>query len=80
MVKVRLFANFRETVGASELKIEAEDLEELVDKLINLYPDLKQLFSKKNYAKFAVNRILVSENVKLRKKDEVAIFPPVSGG
>jgi len=80
MVKIKLFANFRETSGKNELEIEARDLKEVVEKLCKKYPDMKPLFEKRGYANFAINGRMIFENIELRDIDTVAIFPPVSGG
>ena len=45
----------------------------------NLYPELKKHFLK-DVLRFAVNQEYVSENLNLKPIDEIAIFPPVSGG
>ena len=47
--------------------------------LENLYPDLKKHFLQ-DVLRFAVNQEYVSENLNLKPIDEIAIFPPVSGG
>ena len=54
-------------------------IQELKKYLENLYPDLKKHFLQ-NVLRFAVNQEYVSENLKLNPIDEIAIFPPVSGG
>ena len=80
MVRVKLFANFREIVGQKELEIEAKSLEELIERLCEKYPDMRLLLEKEGYTHFAVNGKLVFENIELKDSDTVAIFPPVSGG
>ena len=47
--------------------------------LENLYPELKKHFLQ-DVLRFAVNQEYVSENLNLKPIDEIAIFPPVSGG
>ena len=44
-----------------------------------LYPELKKHFLQ-DILRFAVNQEYVSENLNLKPIDEIAIFPPVSGG
>ncbi|HIP62804.1 MAG TPA: MoaD/ThiS family protein [Archaeoglobus profundus] len=85
MVKVKLFANFREVVGKKEIEISATTVLDLLIKLSNEYPELKQLIFRDNkisdYVNIVINCEIVQElNTKLNKDDVVAIFPPVSGG
>jgi len=47
--------------------------------LENLYPELKKHFLQ-DVLRIAVNQEYVSENLNLKPIDEIAIFPPVSGG
>uniref|UniRef100_A0A7C4S815 MoaD/ThiS family protein n=1 Tax=Geoglobus ahangari TaxID=113653 RepID=A0A7C4S815_9EURY len=77
MVKVKLFANFREIAGKKEIEIDAKDTEELLEKLAKIYPEFKKLY---DYAILMVNGNIAKSNVKLKKDDTVAIFPPLSGG
>ncbi len=77
MVKVKLFANFREVVGRKEIEIDAEDIQNLLKILAKKYPKLEDLY---NYAIIMINGKVAKENVKLKKDDVVAILPPVSGG
>ena len=45
----------------------------------DIYPELKKHFLQ-DVLRFAVNQEYVSENLNLKPIDEIAIFPPVSGG
>ena len=84
MVKVKLFANFREAVGSREIEIEAKTIKELLFSLIERYPKLEEYFSEdrlKDYVHIMVNgKIIEDLATKLKQDDVVAIFPPVSGG
>ena len=77
MVKVKLFANFREIAGKREIEIDAKDTEELLEKLAEMYPEFRKLY---DYAILMVNGEFIRGNVELKKDDTVAIFPPISGG
>ncbi len=85
MVKVKLFANFREIAGKSEIELEAETVFNLLVRLTKIYPELKDLIFENDrpseYVNVIVNGRFISDyNMKLNKDDIVAIFPPVSGG
>jgi len=79
-VSLRFFARCREIVGEERKEIEIEDgirilLKDIIADLRDEYPDLKR------------EKLLVSRNHKYAKPDErledmdeIAIFPPVSGG
>ena len=56
-----------------------KDIFELRNRLIIMYPDLKKHISE-NVVRFAINMEYTSINEKLIPTDEIAIFPPVSGG
>lgn len=79
-VTVKLFATLRQQAGWSEQKISApigSTLGELMALLMQSYPDLK-LTGRAVYA--AVNQNYAKQEHLLNDQDEVAIFPPVSGG
>ena len=85
MVKVKLFANFREIAGKSEIELEAETVFNLLVRLTKIYPELKDLTFENDrpseYVNVVVNGRFISDySMKLNKDDIVAIFPPVSGG
>ena len=50
-----------------------EVIQELIDKSLKKHLD-------KEILRFAVNQEYVFENIDLDSKDEIAVFPPVSGG
>ena len=55
------------------------NLENLKKFLLIKYPELEK-FINEDLLRFAVNYNYVSENITINAKDEIAIFPPVSGG
>lgn len=82
MVIVKFFAGFREKIGKEEIKIEIADT--TIEGLISLLDEqqhlgVKELISK-NGVTIAVNRNVATLNDPVKNSDEVAIFPPVSGG
>lgn len=84
MVKVKLFANFREAAGISEVNIIASNVKELIELLVTKYPAMEELIDAEDYLHVMVNgKHIDPENyksTKLKNGDVVAIFPPVSGG
>ena len=79
-VKVKLFATLRQEAGWSEQAVSAPDdctLGNLMQLLVEATPNLK-LTGRAVYA--AVNQSYAKSEHVLIDGDEVAIFPPVSGG
>jgi len=85
-IKVRLFANFREFTKTSELEVEGDTVRDILEEICKKFPGFeKMLFSNGNLMPY-VNIFLNGENIPdglatfLKTNDEIAIFPPVSGG
>ena len=81
-MKIKYFAWIKEITQNDEEEInsnEVDNLDDLKKILIAKYPDLIKHFNKE-ILRFAVNQEYVVENIKLNPKDEIAVFPPVSGG
>jgi len=78
-VSVLYFALYRETSGKNREvidvvnEIRVKDFEKLIRKK---YPELKDT----NQLLFAVNKNHVSPDYVIKENDEVAVFPPISGG
>jgi len=87
-VRVRLFHELRETVGQSELEIEANTLSDVVESLISRQGSLKGLFfdskgSLRRYILFYLNNIVQDPpnlTTKLNNSDLVLLIPPAAGG
>ena len=58
---------------------EIKNLESLKKYIVSKYPDLKKHLDQE-ILRFAVNQEYIVENIDLKKNDEIAVFPPVSGG
>lgn len=86
MAKVKLFAQFRELAGVSEVEVEGENLREILENLVTRYPKLKEKFFEEKKLRDFVQIMVNGKNVrgnlefKVSDKDLIAIFPPVSGG
>ena len=81
-MRIRYFAWIKDLTKKDEEIIDInhpKTLEELKGYLVNIYPELKKHFLQ-DVLRFAVNQEYVSENLNLKPIDEIAIFPPVSGG
>ncbi len=82
MVSVRLFAGLREKVDSDKIDVPLESgtsIEGFVKKLSESLPEIGEAL-RNNRATIAVNHELVEMDYILKEGDEVAIFPPVSGG
>ena len=81
-MKIKYFAWIKDITLCDEEKIDdskINDIENLKLFLINKYPNLKKHIQQK-ILRFAINKEYISNNSNLKNDDEVAIFPPVSGG
>ena len=81
-MKIKYFAWIKDITNQEEEEINATQikrLSELKKFIIKKYPDLKK-HMEKEILRFAVNQEYVIEDINLGVDDEIAIFPPVSGG
>lgn len=87
-IKVRFFANFREFTKTSELEIEGDTVRDILEKICSRFPAIKKILFKDGKLQPYVNVFLNGDSVlesggldrSLKTNDEIAIFPPVSGG
>ena len=81
-MKIKYFAWIKDITNLEEEEInlnEAKNLDELKTYIIEKYPDLKKHMIKE-ILRFAINQEYAVNNINLTDEDEIAIFPPVSGG
>ena len=82
-MKILYFAWLKDKTGIEKEIINRSSIKD-TDSLLNFirkkHPKLKRFIDKKNILRVAVNFKYIFKNTKLRKDDEIAIFPPVSGG
>ena len=78
-VKIRYFGQFRDITGLTEEEIETEEgvtVMELRDQVLEKYPRI----ASKREVLVAVNNSFAPLDTVINPEDEVALFPPVSGG
>jgi molybdopterin synthase sulfur carrier subunit len=88
IIIVKLFANFREFTKTGDLKIEGNTVRDVLERMCIKYPGLDDILFKDGILLPYVNIFLNGANVlesgglesSLIQGDEIAIFPPVSGG
>jgi len=81
-MKIKYFAWIKDITNLEEEEInlnQAKNLDELKTYIIEKYPDLKKHMIKE-VLRFAINQEYAVNNTNLNEEDEIAIFPPVSGG
>lgn len=79
-VRVRLFATYREIVGARELAWTPDEGETVAGLLDSLFVKYPRLAEHRETMMLAVNQAFAEPARVLRDGDEVALLPPVSGG
>jgi len=83
MIKVLYFARLRESLGLTEEAMEIADgltVQDLMAKLAERGEPWNLEFDGCRPLRAAVNQTLVSNQTLIRNGDEVAFFPPVTGG
>ena len=83
-IKILFFAKLRETFNTDEIKItltgsnkKVSDLIEALRQKVGIWAT--ELQNNKSF-RVAVNQEMVTDDVQLSESDEVAFFPPVTGG
>lgn len=87
-VKVRLFANLRELARVKEIPLEGDDVHQVLKVLVERFPDLRSLVFQgeelQTYINILINGRSIHEfegiKTPLSDGDEIALFPPISGG
>jgi sulfur-carrier protein len=89
-VKFKLFANFREAVRGKEVELEinGDTVDDAIQGLLARYPGLAPMTLQDGKIKPYVNILLNAQKISsteglashLKDNDEIALFPPVSGG
>jgi len=82
VVTILFFAQLREQLGCEKTQAEIKlpiSVSELREVLVNKHPDWKQSLGNEKLL-FSVNKVLVKAPHLVNNGDEVAFFPPVTGG
>lgn len=83
VVDVRFFAGLRETLGCEQISVpldsESMTLAEVKELLITSHADWADALSAKNLL-MSVNQQMAKASAEVKAGDEVAFFPPVTGG
>jgi molybdopterin synthase sulfur carrier subunit len=81
-VTVRYFASIREAIGHASETVDttAHTLAELRDTLIARGAPYADVLAKGRAVRMALNQTVCDELVAIKPGDEVAFFPPVTGG
>ncbi len=81
---VKYFSWIKEHIGKSEEQIDLPNHITNVNQLINYLNEIDKkyyiIFEKKELIKIAVNKTYSSFDDKISNSDEIAFFPPVTGG
>jgi MoaD family protein len=88
MPVVKFYAHLRKLAGAKEKMIAGNSIREVVENLVDGFPELRPFFHKDNEAYI---RAIITLNghtleretaldVPVTEQDQIAIFPPISGG
>ena len=81
---VKYFSWIKEHIGKSEEKIDLPNNITNVNQLINYLNEIDKkyniIFEKKELIKIAVNKTYSSFDTNISNSDEIAFFPPVTGG
>lgn len=82
MIHVCFFADLRERLQCAELDVETfngNNVSDLLDELLRLHPHWQATLVEKKWL-VAVNHVMATLQTPLTNSDEVAFFPPVTGG
>ena len=81
-ITVRYFASIREAIGRGSEQVDtsAPNLATLRDELIARGGPHAQALARGKTLRVAQNQVMAAETANLHEGDEIAFFPPVTGG
>ena len=81
---IKYFSWIKEHIGKSEEQIilpsNIDNISELINYLNEIDEKYKLLYEKKELIKIAINKTYSSFDTNISDSDEIAFFPPVTGG
>ena len=81
---IKYFSWIKEHVGKSEEQIvlpsHITDINQLIKYLVEIDEKYNLIYEKKKIVKIAVNKTYSSFDANISNSDEIAFFPPVTGG
>lgn len=84
MLRIQYFASIRESLDRNneelELPANVKSVQALIDHLLNANPHFATVFNEDSKVLVAVNQTVVDRNHPLSENDEIAFFPPMTGG
>ena len=79
-LSIRLFATLKEKAGQSKIEIPFPVETTVLELRTQIAAHFPQLAEDVSYSVVSVNRAFAEPHTAVSAKDEVALFPPVSGG
>ncbi len=84
MLNIQYFASIRESLDRESEELElppgVRSVQGLIDHLLSVNPHFSTVFAEGNKVLVAVNQTIVDRDHPLSERDEVAFFPPMTGG
>ena len=80
---IKYFAWLKNITNTEEEEVNSKnitDVKTLKKFLIKKYPKLNQYMKEDGFIRVAINLEYITSNETIDSKDEIALFPPVSGG
>ena len=83
-MKILYFSWIKDGIGKSQediiLSENIKNISDLINFLITINDDYKKIFSDLSSIRFSKNMNLVDINENIKNEDEIAFFPPMTGG